>query len=615
MKDVEDGRALEALLEHLRGSRGFDFTGYKRSSLARRVSKRLQMLNLQGYGDYLEYLETRPGEFTNLFNTILINVSSFFRDSAAWEYLRAEILPELLAAKAEAEPIRVWSAGCAGGQEAYSLAMTLAEVLGADAFCQRVKIYATDIDEDAVTQARQGSYSAQDLEPVPPDLRDRYFERAAARHVFRKELRQAIIFGNLNLVQDAPISRLDLLVCRNTLMYFNLETQRQVLARFHFALNDAGFLFLGRAEMLLMHTSVFTPVNLKHRVFVKTAKIDLRDRLMILAQTGDHEAGNRVSREVRLRELAVDGIPVAQVVVDTSDAIVLANEQARVRFGLSAADVGRPFREVELCYRPVELRPLIEQAVAERRPVGMANVERPGPNAQARYYDVQVAPLLDDGGPALGVAITFTDVSRYAQLHEELERSNAELETAYEELQSTNEELQTTNEELQSTVEELETTNEELQSSNEEMETMNEELQSTNQELQTTNDQLHGRTDELNRANVFLESIVASMQSGVVVLDANLAVQIWNRKAEDLWGLRADEVRGQNFLNLDIGLPVEQLRTPLRECVAGNSGPHELRLEARNRRGKAFRCPVVCFPLAAPDNQPHGVILLMEEGG
>src|SRR5439155_355840 len=180
MKDVEDGRALEALLEHLRGSRGFDFTGYKRSSLARRVSK-------------------------------------------------------------------------------------------------RVKIYATDIDEDAVTQARQGSYSAQDLEPVPPDLRDRYFERAAARHVFRKELRQAIIFGNLNLVQDAPISRLDLLVCRNTLMYFNLETQRQVLARFHFALNHAGFLFLGRAEMLLMHTSVFTPVNLKHRVFVKTAKINLRD--------------------------------------------------------------------------------------------------------------------------------------------------------------------------------------------------------------------------------------------------------------------------------------------------------------------------------------------------
>src|SRR5207247_1265433 len=254
----------------------------------------------------------------------------------------------------------------------------------------------------------------------------------------------------------------------------------------HFALNDAGFLFLGRAEMLLMHTIVFSPVNLKHRVFVKTAKINLRDRLMILAQTGDQEAGSRVSREVRLRELAVDGIPVAQVVVDTNDAIVLANEQTRVRFGLSAADIGRPFRDVELCYRPVELRPLIEQALAERRPAGVTNVERSSPNGQTRYYDVLVTTLRDDGGQPLGAAITFTDVTRYAQLREEVERSHSELETAYEELQSTNEELQTTNEELQSTVEELETTNEELQSSNEEMETMNAELQSTNEEVQTT---------------------------------------------------------------------------------------------------------------------------------
>src|SRR5207244_5256083 len=238
-------------------------------------------------------------------------------------------------------------------------------------------------------------------------------------------------------------------------------------------------------------------------------------------------------------------------------AIVLANEQTRVRFGLSAADIGRPFREVELCYRPVELRPLIEQAVAERRLVGMANVERPGPNAQARYYDVQVAPLLDDGGPALGVAITFTDVSRYAQLHEELERSNAELETAYEELQSTNEELQTTNEELQSTVEELETTNEELQSTNEELETMNEELQSSNEELQTINDELHDRTDELNRSKAFLESILGSLHAAAVVVDPNFNILMWNTEVQELWGLRNDEVEGHSLLSLDIGLPVQ----------------------------------------------------------
>jgi two-component system CheB/CheR fusion protein len=610
--EAEDGRTLEALLEYLRMSRGFDFTGYKRPSLARRVTKRVQALNLQGFGDYLDYLEVHPEEFATLFNTMLINVSSFFRDAPAWECLRADILPKLLAAK-PAGPIRVWSAGCAGGQEAYSLAIAFAELLGAEAFCQRVKIFATDVDEDALSQARQGSYSLEDLEPVPAALREKYFERAAPRYVFRNELRRAIIFGRLDLIADAPISRLDLLACRNTLIYFNLETQRQVLDRFNFALNETGFLFLGRAEMLLMHANLFTPVNLRHRIFVRTPKGALADHPTFLAQADDHEAGTRMSHEVRLRALAIDAISVAQVVVDANDTIVLANEQVRARFGLSARDLGRPLRDVELCYRPVELRPLLERALAERQPVGVANVERSGPDGQTRYYDVLVTPLLDDGARPLGVAITFTDVTRYAQLREELERSHSELETAYEELQSTNEELQTTNEELQSTVEELETTNEELQSSNEEMETMNAELQSTNEEVQTTNDQLRGRTDELNRANTFLESIVASMQVGVVVLDANLAVEVWNRQAEDLWGLRADEVRGKPFLNLEIGLPVEELKTPLSECLAGSS-PQRVVLDGRNRRGKAIRCAVVCVPLAGSDKLVRGAILMMEQG-
>jgi len=596
--EEEEGRTLEALLEYLRISRGFDFTGYKRPSLARRVTKRLQVLNLQGFGDYLDYLEVHPEEFATLFNTMLINVSSFFRDAPAWECLRADILPKLLAAKT-AGPIRVWSAGCAGGQEAYSLAIAFAELLGTEAFCQRVKIFATDVDEDALSQARQGSYSLEDLEPLPAGLREKYFERAAARYVFLNGLRRAIIFGRLDLIADAPISRLDLLACRNTLIYFNLETQRQILERFHFALDETGFLFLGRAEMLLMHANLFTPVNLRQRIFVRTPKVALAEHPTFLAQAGDHEAGTRMSHEVRLRALAIDAVSMAQVVVDANGTIVLANEQARTGFGLSARDIGRPLRDVELCYRPVELRALLERALAERQPVGVANVERSGPDGQTRYYDVLVTPLLDDGSQPLGVAITFTDTTRYAQLREELERSHSELET--------------TNEELQSTVEELETTNEELQSSNEEMETMNAELQSTNEEIQTTNDQLRSRTDELDRANTFLESIVASMQAGLVVLDANLAVEVWNRKAEDLWGLRADEVRGKPFMNLEIGLPVEELKTPLRECLAGNS-PHRLVLDGRNRRGKAIRCAVVCVPLAGTDKHVRGAILMMEQG-
>ncbi len=189
---------------------------------------------------------------------------------------------------------------------------------------------------------------------------------------------------------------------------------------------------------------------------------------------------------------------------------------------------------------------------------------------EPRFFDVSVVPLTDGAGRTLGISVSFNDVSRAQELQVQLNRSRHDLETAYEELQSTNEELETTNEELQSTVEELETTNEELQSTNEELETMNEELQSSNEELQTINDELRQRGDDLNRSNGFLESILTGLRSGVVVLDRELHVIAWNPRAEDLWGLRAEEVRSQNFLNLDIGLPTEQLRAGIRACLNGD---------------------------------------------
>lgn len=229
--------------------------------------------------------------------------------------------------------------------------------------------------------------------------------------------------------------------------------------------------------------------------------------------------------------------------------------------------------------------------------------------------DLQVAPLMDINDNILGMSITFTDVTRYRRLQAELEHTNQELETAYEELQSTNEELETTNEELQSTVEELETTNEELQSTNEELETLNEELQSTNEELQTINDELRRRSDELNHVNAFLESILTSMRGGVVVIDTNLNVLIWNRRAEDFWGLRAEEVQGKNFLILDIGLPVERLKQIIRACLAGEEEVQEMVLDATNRRGKAIQCKVSCSPLRGAGGEIQGAILLMEEQG
>ena len=219
------------------------------------------------------------------------------------------------------------------------------------------------------------------------------------------------------------------------------------------------------------------------------------------------------------------------------------------------------------------------------------------PIAEVQYLDVMATPLYDEANNPLGVTIAFLDVSAYHRLQEELQRAREEIQTASEELQSSNEELETTNEELQSSNEELETTNEELQSTNEELETMNEELQSTNEELQTVNDELHQRTEEVNRANAFLRSIVSSLRSGAIVIDQHFNILVWNPRAENLWGLREDEVKGQSLLSLDIGLPIDRLRAIIRPCLSGERDQIEVVLEATNRRGKAIQCRITCAPL------------------
>ncbi|MBD1901770.1 PAS domain S-box protein [Trichocoleus sp. DQ-A3] len=604
---------FEALLEYLKGSRGFDFTGYKRSSLMRRVLKRMQIVGLESYNDYMDYLEVYPEEFIHLFNTLLINVTAFFRDRSAWDYIIEEIVPTIAARKQINEPIRIWSAGCASGEEAYTIAMAFAEALGVEQFKERVKIYATELDEEALNLARQATYSAKDVADLAPEMVEKYFEECARGYNFRKDLRRLVIFGRHNLTIDAPISRIDLLVCRNTLMYFNAETQSKILSRFHFALNDSGFIFLGKAEMLLSHSHTFTPVDLKRRIFTKAHKIGIRERLLLMAQSGSEEAVNNLATHVRIREVAFDSSPTSQIVIDVNGFLVLVNERARAMFPLSPKDLGRPLQDLEISYRPLELRSCIDQAYTERRQITVRDVPWQTPKGETITLDVLVVPLVEVSNNLLGVSISFIDVSRYKRLQDDLQQSNQELEMAYEELQSTNEELETTNEELQSSNEELETTNEELQSSNEELETMNEELQSTNEELQALNDEMHRRSEELNDANAFLESILGTLRGGIVVVGRDMHIQRWDRKAEELWGLGSDEIQGQHFLNLDIGLPVEQLKQPIRNCLSGEKDLQEIILNATNRRGKAIECKVSCKPLLGKEGEIREVLLFMEE--
>ena len=524
---------FEALLRHLKRSRGFDFSGYKRSTLVRRVRKRMDEVGVEAYDAYAHYLDRHPGEFTALFDTILINVTGFFRDPEAWEALTREVLVPLAARKAGGEPIRVWSAGCASGEETCTVVMALAEVLGEEAFRDRLKVYATDMDEHALMQARQAVYPAQALEAVPAALRAKYFEPAGTQFAFRPELRRLVIFGRHDLVRDAPISHLDLLVSRNTLMYFNADIQGRILSRFHFALDEAGALFLGKAEMMRSHGSLFAPLNLRARIFTRVSRAPLRERVtMAGASTGVTPAPPR--HEVRVRDAALDAASAAQVVISREGVLV--------------------------------------------------------------------------------------DVTAARRLAAELQEAKQELETAFEELQSTNEELETANEELQNTVEELETTNEELQSTNEELETMNEELQSTNEELQSTNEELETinhelarRSAELNAVNAYVSSILTSVRVAVVVVDPDSTIRLWNRRAEDCWGLRADEAVGRPFQDLEIGLPVERLKAAVRACIDGRSEAEEVVIDAVNRRGEGMLCRVSVAPFRGNGTGVNGAVLVMEE--
>ncbi|MGI5240930.1 CheR family methyltransferase [Dactylosporangium sp. CA-139066] len=592
---IEAGSDFEALLVYLKEARGFDFTGYKRSSLTRRVGRRMAQLPVADHAEYLDYLQVHPDEFTALFNTILINVTGFFRDPDAWAALARTVLPALLAEQAERTgPLRVWSAGCASGEEAYSLAMIMADALGPERFRDRVKIYATDVDEEALVTARQGVYTAAELQHVAPERVERYFERGDGRYTFRKDLRRSIVFGRNDLVQDAPIGRIDLLVCRNTLMYFNAETQARIVSRLHFALAPHGALFLGKAEMLLRHGALFTPVDLPQRIFRRAAAA------CGAAPIPDPPCEDSPSLE-RLRTEAFLAGPVAQLVVTGEGIVTLANRRAGALLGIGPGDAGRPLRDLALPPRFAGLRGHVERAQDERRALQVddAGAEEPA------YLDVRIDPLPDEPGERPTVLVAVHDVTAARRLQEDLERANRQLEAAYEELQSANEELETTNEELQSTVEELETTNEELQSTNEELETMNEELQSAN-------DELRDRTAELGDANRFMAAVLSSLRAGVIVLDRSMHVLVWNSGASDLWGLRSDETVGRHLLDLDSGLPVERLRPAVREVLAGASPRLESEHPVVDRRGRPVRLRFGCSPLTGEPDGIIGAIVVME---
>jgi two-component system, chemotaxis family, CheB/CheR fusion protein len=615
---------LEAVIDRLSVEHGFDVRGYKRTTLYRRLRKRMQELGCPAAEDYLLLLETDRHEHVELINTILINVTGFFRDPEAWQFLQEQCLPRQVRRRSAGEPIRVWSVGCATGEEAFSVAMALAEVMEQRSL-RDLKIYATDLDEDALSKARAGTYSQSELKNLSQERLDRYFDQLpSGRYQVRRELRSTVIFGKHNALSDPPISRLDLIVCRNLMIYFDIGTQQQLLARLHYALRDEGYLFLGKAETLMTRSLLFRPVEPRFRIFQRVPQQGLAEDLLGSMQVrrrlrDSPDAMDRLQAQNYMLQALVEEAINPLLLLDAAGRIQMASPLGREQFHLTDAMMGRSFLELDERFRPVNLRLAVEETRATGRPSRLEELRIERGDGAASHLRMDVRPILDPTGTVSHIVLWGQDLTRehsmaetMGALRQELQTTTEELQTTAEELQTTNEELETTNEELQSTNEELETTNEELQSTNEELETTIEELQSTNEELETTNDELRARQQELNLLSRHQERVLSSLQMGLVVLDERLRVTSWNHACETTWGLREEEVVGQVLYSLDIGLPVETLREPLAHVLAGQTPREVVERDATNRRGRPVRCRMVLTPILDGALPPVGAVMIVE---
>ncbi|PSF35440.1 chemotaxis protein CheR [Aphanothece hegewaldii CCALA 016] len=414
---------LESLLNYLKNSRGCDLTGYKRSSLLRRFRFRMQQININSYQEYLKYLQNNSEEWLTLLNTVLINYTGFFRDRSSWDYLAKEIIPKIIASKQKNESIRVWVAGCASGEEVYSLVMLWAEALGIESCLERVQFYATDIDEEAIKEARQATYQSNPVRELSPDddptldivphteltgispyLLNKYFQHHKDSYTFDPQLRRTIIFARHDLVKNAPISKIDLLVCRNVLIYFTPEYQATIFVRFHFALKDTGFLFLGKAESIINNRAIFTPISLKHRIYAKGLDLDLNDHLLINPKTHFKRSNERQDSKNFFWQTAFEINPLPQIAVNLHNYLIDANEAAHLLFGLKLDDLNRPFNQLELSKLVGEMKTFYENP----HQVTLTDVEW-HTATDTKYFDISIVPVYDKKKTLLGAILTFSD--------------------------------------------------------------------------------------------------------------------------------------------------------------------------------------------------------------
>jgi two-component system, chemotaxis family, CheB/CheR fusion protein len=553
---------LQNILELVSSQTNIDFRNYKPSTIVRRIGRRMAATQTQSMRQYVQYLQRHPEEVGELVGSFLINVTQFFRDREPFAVLRRDVLGPMIKQRRDGDrELRFWSAGCATGEEAYSLAMLIADLLGAELPEWSVKIFATDLDGPAITYARTGVYPENAIRNLQDGFGERYFERLDNNQGYRitKELRQMIIFGQQDLSRSAPFPRIDLVMCRNVLIYFSPDLQEHVLHNFAFSLRPQhGYLFLGKAETIRPSIPFYELIDKQWKLYRCTGSMGPGRTLghVPVYQPPVIESPKRVTRSVekaaeheppnpsaelsqirRLNEALLRFLPIGVVVIDRTYRMVSINAAARRLLSVRDAVTDHDFLHAARALPYANVRNAIDGVFRERNPALLAEVQIDTAHGEAeRFLSMSIVLLQTDHAAPDLLAITISDVTEQVQNRRQLEAAqteqtrllneletankqlsqyNKELVDANEELQIANEELVLTQEELQATVEEFETTNEELQATNEELETNNEELQATNEELETTNEELRATANELEIMTRVLETERARLISMV----------------------------------------------------------------------------------------------------
>jgi two-component system CheB/CheR fusion protein len=639
-RDVRDEH-LQRIFGLLRGATGVDFRHYKLPTIERRLQRRLVLHRLSRLEDYLRLLRERPDEVMALYRDILIHVTRFFREPESFDALVHHVLPRIIGEHQGDATLRAWVAGCSTGEEAYSLAILMLEALGDRADQIPIQIFATDVSEDAIQQARAGSYPATIATDVSPERLNRFFVKFDGGYRIVKSVRDKCVFSRQDVTRDPPFSRLDLILCRNVLIYLSAPLQRRLMTVFHYALKPGRFLVLGHAETIGQHGELFAVADRRHRIYVKKSSAAAatsfaeEPQIQPAAPARLEVVPRQDVRSVQLEasRLLLDRFAPAGVVVDDDMQIVHFRGQTGAYLAPSS---GEPTLHLFKMARDGLLHHL-RLACIEARKTGQSARQdgvRVRQNGGWQKVDVEVMPLHVVGkphflvlfhpaeSPASGAAVQEgrdsaegRDVGEGAgeagERHEspiapdQLQTLEDELAATRTYLQSIIQEVEAANEELQSANEEILSSNEELQSTNEELDTAKEELQSTNEELNTVNDELHGRNEELSRANSDLLNILSSVQIAILIVAGDLRIRRFTSMAERMLNLIPSDV-GRPIDHIKPNIDCPDLEHLIREAMDTVS---VIERQVQDRQGSWFSLRI--RPYKNVDNRIDGAVLAL----